>query len=45
MDLPDTIIEVVRLAKMDKRHDHLDNLMKGNDSHQLMTGAKKRARS
>ncbi len=27
-DLPDTIIEAVRSAKMDKRHNHLDKLMK-----------------
>ena len=27
-DLPDTIIEAVRSAKMDKRHDRLNKLMK-----------------
>jgi len=27
-DLPDTIIEAVRSAKMDKRHNHLNKLMK-----------------
>ncbi|HWA89198.1 MAG TPA: type II toxin-antitoxin system prevent-host-death family antitoxin [Rhizomicrobium sp.] len=27
-DLPDTIVEAVRSAKMDKRHDRLDKLMK-----------------
>ena len=27
-DLPDTIIGAVRMAKMDKRHNHLNKLMK-----------------
>jgi hypothetical protein len=27
-DLPDTIIEAIRSAKMDKRHNHLNKLMK-----------------
>jgi prevent-host-death family protein len=27
-DLPDTIIDAVRTAKMDKRHNHLNKLMK-----------------
>jgi hypothetical protein len=40
VDLPDAIIEAVRLAKMDRRHNHLNRLLELNPARQEHRGRK-----